>query len=269
MQQGEQLHGGLPVGGANDGAEEFKGAGGNKPKYMQTNGIGAYVFKDLKLYCEKHFLWDLISCLKSELTAIVNSKYLDLYYPDWEGSNDSCQKNSNGLVPTYMTNNPTAWMHEMLESCCTKNYGWRYNDCIAARSSSSSRGSTATSVGSNKWFVNYNNTKCVQDCNDPQYASCRGLASPWEMLYDTANNCCKGKVYWVLSAICVSLLTRNNFDGTGKWYVDWEAQDCVMDCESIGPSCGGFAEPWDDLYASASECCKQRLPWKNDCGLAA
>ncbi len=101
---------------------------GNEPEYMRTNGIGAYVFEDLKSCCEKHFSWDLISCLESESTA-VDSKYSDLYYPDWEGDNDSCRKNSDGLAPAYMTNNPTAWMHETLESCCECDFVSGMNQC--------------------------------------------------------------------------------------------------------------------------------------------
>lgn len=79
---------------------------------MRTNPKGIYLFDDLKSCCEKYFSWDMASCVGPS----IGTKYSDLYYPDWEGDNEGCL--NNGMAPSYMMTNPSAWMHKTLRECC-------------------------------------------------------------------------------------------------------------------------------------------------------
>ena len=67
------------------------------------------------------------------------------------------------------------------------------------------------------------------------------------------------------SSSCISV-TPNVIQqsGTGKWYVNWQSEKCVQDCEPAGNgSCGGQAKPWDFLFDSETECCLIKLPYKH------
>lgn len=53
---------------------------------------------------------------------------------------------------------------------------------------------------------------------------------------------------------------------TTEFYVDWETNKCVENCEkgSGNAACGGIVvdEPWKTLYADVQLCCEQHLSSK-------
>ena len=159
-------------------------------------------------------------------------------------------------APSYMVQNPSVYMHSTLQSCCLRNYNWNYNECMGAVST----GSTTAVTGTNKWYVNYETSKCVQDCSSG--ATCGGLASAWESLYVSVTECCSRKLYWISPSNCEAASLGTAIVGSNKWYVNYETSSCVQDCEGNAP-CGGLAESWETLHTSATECCSQKLSWVN------
>lgn len=130
---------------------------------------------------KKNFSWKLGACMGSQ--SLVNGS--GKYYPDWEGSNERCIVDSaDSLAPGYMQENPTVWMLDTLDACCTKYYKWNRAKCVG----SSSR------VGSNKCYIDYVEEKCVKDC--VKETGCGGLAESWDQLYESQSDCCKAKNWW-------------------------------------------------------------------------
>ena len=127
----------------------------------------------------------------------------------------------------------------------------------------------------NQFYVDYYSDSCVQSCHDDTPGlNCGGLAPSWKELFDTADDCCNAKLFWVQSAKCIADSTLTSVaaisdQGSGDWYVDWIRQKCVKDCQknSGDSSCGGLAKRWDELYSSASACCSSQLSYKDaeDC----
>lgn len=51
---------------------------------------------------------------------------------------------------------------------------------------------------------------------------------------------------------------------TGLWYIDWSISQCVQSCHlDEGVYCGGHAEKWKQMFATASACCETHLSWKD------
>mmetsp|Transcript_20073 Transcript_20073/g.42253 ORF Transcript_20073/g.42253 Transcript_20073/m.42253 type:complete len:568 (+) Transcript_20073:272-1975(+) len=233
-------------------------ADGNEDEYMRLNPEGYYLFDKLVDCCSRHYSWNYNECAGID-NAALGPDGEALYYPDWEGENKSCK--NDGGQPEYMSNNPTAWMFETLEACCTARYSWNMNDCVGAA------GAT-TVTGSNKWYPNWEDFVCVQDCVGD--SPCGGLAESWDPLYDTVNTCCDTKLNWVTECVTKSGGTSTGATAaaattSGKWYVDYDTDTCKQDCVGSAP-CGGAAESWEVLYDTVSACCQGKLWWVESCG---
>ncbi len=96
----------------------------------------------------------------------------------------------------------------------SKNYGWRYDKCI-----DSSTTASQTKSGSNRWYVSYTDSICKQDCKNSSSLSCGGLANSWDFLYDTVEDCCVQRLYWVKLDVCISQSNGQSQDGSQKWCV--------------------------------------------------
>ena len=54
---------------------------------------------------------------------------------------------------------------------------------------------SAANAGSNKYYADYSQSKCVKDCTD---SDCGGLVGGvWDELYDDKSVCCAEKFWWV------------------------------------------------------------------------
>ena len=236
-----------------DGNDNTCISDGKEPDYMRLHPEGVYMFENLEDCCMKHYKWDVNGCLGvlGSITAVSG-----LYYPDWEGDNQGCKNDGN--EPAYMSNDPTAWMYDTLDKCCTNRYAWNKASCLGA-------GSSTLPTGSNKWYVNSykNDSICVQDCKGA--APCGGLADSWDTLHESAKVCCQKKLSWITASKCEAESTGGTAAGSDQWYVDWDKETCIKDCVGGAP-CGGLADNWDLLYSSATKCCAENLPWVRDCG---
>ena len=111
----------------------------------------------------------------------------------------------------------------------------------------------------NKWFATSSHI-CRQDCASG--ATCADLTDPSETLYDTALECCQGKLNFVPGDQCETLSLGDPLAGSSLWYVSYESGNvrCYQDCPSGTGNCGGLADPGVVLFDSSSACCQNKLP---------
>ena len=110
-------------------------------------------------------------------------------------------------------------------------------------------------LSTQNWLNGIN--ECLNDGNQPAYMN----ADPAQYLFDTQEQCCDRYFAWDRRT-CLGSVSS----GTSKWYMDWLAEACVMDCPiTNGGSCGGLKDSWEDLWASKSECCTVHKSWDSSC----
>ncbi len=98
------------------------------------------------------------------------------YWPDKD--NAKCLKDSE--MPSGQLD---VEVYESLEECCASGIFWlSKGECFAAS------GVSSEDLGTKKFYVDWINEQCVQDCNGP--APCGGLAQAWDPLYDSSAACC-------------------------------------------------------------------------------
>lgn len=212
---------------------------GNEPLYM-TENAPHYLFSTKADCCNEHYSWNIAECMGS---SAGNSG--GKYYPDWLGD-DTCV--NDGSAPDYMVNNPDMWLHDTLESCCSKNYSWKLAEC--------NNGGTAPSSGSGSgmYYPDWagDNEGCLNDGAEPDYM----VNNPTLWMFSTLDACCE-KHYAYNLAGCTG---ASGSSGTNKFYMDWNASKCVQDCVGAAP-CGGLAESWDAKFDTKSECCSEKMSW--------
>ena len=198
-------------------------------------------FDDLDSCCLRHYKYDLVGCMGSKAPSLSGK-----FYPDWTGKNEGCIINNEANpAPSYLLGSPGTFF-DNLEECCKKNYSYKLDSCM---------GTAAT--GSNKWYLDWNILKCVQDCPRKNGDDCGGLANHGTFLYKNERQCCQGNTF----VSCKDDTSLTPPTGSNLWYVDWKAKTCVKDCET-GDDCGGFApkymleskeQKW--LYDDLDTCC--------------
>jgi len=130
---------------------------GNAPLYMKLNG--GYFENTLLKCCTRWFSWDINQCFGEEPDVSG-------FYPDWGSSDIQCLNATVTLPPNYMIRNPTQWLYDSAEECCSKRYNWSEKECL------SNSGSGTTDVGTGNWYVDWILEKCVRDCEDSSDSSC-------------------------------------------------------------------------------------------------
>jgi hypothetical protein len=101
---------------------------------------------------------------------------------------------TNGV--TGVTCNPTidlnTKLYSTLDDCCDANVSWDKTNCVYK-----SQGTAAP--GTQKYYVDWQLSQCVQDCPEAPGSSCGGVANAWETLYDTTT-ACFDRISWVAAA---------------------------------------------------------------------
>ena len=157
-----------------------------------------------------------------------------------------------GKVPTWNE------LFKTSEECCENRLSWIATSYCEAQSE------LRTPPGTSKWYVDYVNEKCVQDCDSAAGVTCGGIVeSAHVTLYESSDRCCSESLGWVPSKECEADATHTldtSSGGTNKWYVNYRFSRCVQDCVGGAP-CGGLAKSWDETFGSSGECCKEKLSW--------
>ncbi len=129
------------------------------------------------------------------------------YYPDWV-TTDTCVNDGN--EPDYMSTNPEVWMHSTLESCCSRNYLWDYDNCIGG-GGGGVVATTAVPPSAGLYYPDWENTDiCLNDGNEPAYMS----SNPTAWMLDTLFACwwvalirCSNPLWSIIT--CIDSLTIN------------------------------------------------------------
>lgn len=92
-------------------------------------------------------------------------------------------------------------LYASLDDCCEANVSWDKDSCIH-----DSRGTQAT--GTNKYYVDWSLSQCVQDCPDAGLvgSSCGGIAKAWDVLYADSSACCN-RLSWLSRSKCIYVKT--------------------------------------------------------------
>jgi hypothetical protein len=141
-----------------------------------VKNAAAWLLEDQQACCAKFFNYDLNACLG--VSYLGSGKF----YPDWAGDNEGClQDSGTTLAPAYMAQFGT-WFSETLDACCERHYKWNLPAC-----------KVEGLVGTNKWYVDYDSSKCIQDCVG---SNCGGLANGWDIKFESKDECCEKRMWW-------------------------------------------------------------------------
>ncbi|EJK64147.1 hypothetical protein THAOC_15151, partial [Thalassiosira oceanica] len=175
-------------------------------------------------------------------SAASSSAADSLYYPDWTRRNGGCK--TGGGQPTYMTLDPATWMKASLDKCCELYFGWMLNQCKGASAGSSS----------GLWYPDWAGTDdtCKNDGNEPEYMA----LNPDSWMHSLKQSCCEANYGWIVNECIGSSAGASN-----KWFMVWDGYKCKQDCVGNGPSCGGHANSWDELFDTRSACCASKAAW--------
>lgn len=147
-----------------------------------------WMYDNIEDCCSRYFGYNIIGCRGSDPQFVDPTE--KLYYPDWEGTRKCI---NDGQAPAYMKAAYTAWMLENLTDCCARYYTWQddYEDCVIEG------GGTITP---NTWYVDYKAMTCVKSCESGESADCGGVANPWNYRFDSKEECCEKKLWWLVSS---------------------------------------------------------------------
>lgn len=229
------------------------------PDYMRNNP-DEWVYDDLDSCCERYYSYDYNECVVNgggDAAALATNKWYVNYI------DQKCEKDCDKSVDATCGGPAKSWksLFDTADGCCESNLSWVATSVCQALSMG------VTPTGSNKWYVNWKNEKCMQDCDVGD--TCGGHVTDAHVeLYDSVGSCCSTRLGWVASEKCEADSTNTEISsaGSGDWYVNHQLNRCVQDCEGASP-CGGFAKNWDETFGSSSACCVQKMWWikKSEC----
>ena len=79
-------------------------------------------------------------------------------------------------------------------------------------------------------------------------------------MHSSKQECCEANFSWMLYGCLGS--SDPGAGATNQWYMVWDAPfKCKQDCVGTGPSCGGRANSWDQLFQTRSACCADKAAW--------
>jgi hypothetical protein len=218
---------------------------GGEPMYMQLSP-DIWLTDSKQACCKQYFSFAMAECMGVGTTVLG-------WYPDWanEGNDAKCHLDDN--VPNYMRQDPSSWIYPDVDSCCERYYNYAQDECIIAS------GGTAP-VAVSKWYPAWakegNDSKCIFGADAPSYMKIQ--AAIW--LYDDASACCERYYGYAMNTCLVASGGSPSAIAMAKWYVKWDTETCVKNCEdSSDLSCGGLAESWDELFDDPDTCCKKKL----------
>jgi len=196
------------------------GNDGNAPAYMKNSG--RYIYSSLDRCCEEHFNWEKMVCVMLGGGSVPVGDSNSPFYVNYEtvSCHQSC---AHGTVGANCGGYAGDWedMYHSAEACCQGKLWWADAGTCVAKStagitiagSSSGSGSSGSNSGgyvapgvttpgiSAYWYKK--NEKCVKDCGyssgDPK---CGGVATRWDDVYATLEECCSNKVWWVDISQC-------------------------------------------------------------------
>ena len=116
---------------------------------------------------------------------------------------------------------------------------------------------TAKPSSAFKYYVDWSNLKCVQDCDGPP--PCGGKWVSWKgRRYNTVEECCLKNLPFQSIDNCQlapgSYPTLKPTPFGKSWYANYSSMQCVQDCNGASP-CGGYRKSWQKLFDTFEDCC--------------
>lgn len=74
--------------------------------------------------------------------------------------------------------------------------------------------------GYGRWYVNWRDEKCHQDCDASLATTCGGAANNWEEIFSSPQECCSDKLPFKNSDWCTQTSLGADYPGSGMFYVD-------------------------------------------------
>ena len=198
-----------------------------------------------------------LSFMNEELcVSLSTGVYTNKFYADQ--TNSVCRQDcdvGNGLPCGGSPTDVSLSFYTSLELCCGTKIPWEPT-CV-----DKSRGTEPQGTG--KYYVNWSFGKCAKDCPEDPAIGCGGVASSWDIKYDT-QEACGATLSWVpetdrfygvaattttTTEATASTTTTTTATPTG-WYLD-------------GEKCS-FGQSTETLYASASDCCMNQLSFMDE-----
>ena len=141
-------------------------------------------------------------CHPTYVSRPFNTKQRQDCKPSDNPEDKSCAKN----------NDPAASYYETPEKCCSSKLGYiNQKKCQA-----DSKG--IKYQGSYKYYANYKESKCSQDCPITKGGDCNGVVEDSSTaLYPDAAQCCATSLSYMNSELCESK-SDSKSTGTGKYY---------------------------------------------------
>ena len=155
--------------------------------------------------------WDIDSCITDSGGKVAEAAKNE-WYVDHKKKicHQNCLKDTSetqygvdglrcgGLAPE------SSELYGTVEECCDSKLSYINQDvCVA-----NSRPPPSAPRGSNRWYVNWMEEKCVQDCNSKfnrlaSVVSCGGIVSDASVvLYDSPYDCCAERLDWLNTTEC-------------------------------------------------------------------
>ena len=208
---------------------------GNAPFYMKHSS--KYFERSRAACCKRFFGWNYVTCAGDSVDFPVG------FYPSWHTGEVKCI-NATDTMPDYskcfdfiaytcmrlishnpilycvltVIKNPESWLFDSVETCCEEYYTWDHTNCV----SESNENAISTFTG--KFYVNHMKEICQGDCPDGEGGGyCGGPVQSWNVLYDTAKECCQKKLGWIAAATCEAR-SLGTSTGSSQWYVDWQKE---------------------------------------------
>jgi len=206
------------------------------------------LFADPRSCCVAKLPWVFVEFCEAQ--SLISSCYAGTgkyYRGDTVGSNfcvRDCIRGANGNSNCGgLVEETSIELHDTAEECCSAHFNWIENELCAARSDR---------IALNKYWPDKSRSKCILDSETPA----KDLSIS---IYNSIADCCSEGIHWLSAAECSTASGNTTAPvASNMFFVKWDFMRfrCVQDCEGDAP-CGGVgqAQPWDELYDTARECC--------------
>jgi len=168
------------------------GAGADAlPDYMAKNP-GQWLYPDIESCCKRYYSWEFDGCVTGSGGSTTSTATLKWYANHRknmcvqdcpEDDRDTC----GGEAQSWNT------LYDSAEECCENKLSWIATSTCVAHSTLN------TASGTNLWYIDWAEEKCVKDCDGG--ADCGGLAEAHDNLYDAPDACCE-HLWWIEPSKC-------------------------------------------------------------------
>merc|ERR1712194_418483 len=164
----------------------------------------APIYDTVEACCDRIDWIGTSSCVAASEDNSTGSSVIPLsqFFPDYASSSclKDCEPGPFGCMPVP----PPVALYDSIDACCSTAMWWVDHSYCTSRS-----------VGNytDGWVVDFQNEKCVKDCNSASGPPCYevGNEDTSAPIFDTAEACC-GRLDWISTSSCVSASTYNYQD---------------------------------------------------------